>query len=141
MSGLTLRFVIAAVLFIHGIGHFMGVMPALQLVDVKGWSSHSWLLTPLIGQTASRIASAVLFLAALAGFILATLALLDWLVPHDWWRTLSVMSAIVSLVAVVLFWNALVALIPNKVGALGVDIAILVCLLVLHWPTEADIGY
>jgi hypothetical protein len=141
MSGVTLRAIIAAVLFIHGIGHFMGVMPALHMVDVKGWNSHSWLLTPLIGETASRILSAILFLAALVGFIVATLALLDWLVPHDWWRTLAAISAIVSLVTVVLFWNAFVALMPNKVGALAVDIAVLVCLLVLNWPSEADIGY
>jgi hypothetical protein len=138
---MTLRIIIAAVLFIHGIGHFMGIMPALQIVDIKGWNSHSWLLTPLIGETASRILSAILFLAALAGFMLATLALLGWLVPQGWWRTLAVVSAIVSLVAVVLFWNAFVALVPNKVGALGVDIAVLVCLLILNWPSEADIGY
>ena len=34
MSGMTLRIVVAAVLFIHGIGHFMGMMPALQLATV-----------------------------------------------------------------------------------------------------------
>jgi len=54
---------------------------------------------------------------------------------------LAVVSAVVSLVAVALFWNALVALFPNRVGALGVDIAVLVCLLLLNWPTEAEIGY
>jgi hypothetical protein len=27
------------------------------------------------------------------------------------------------------------------VGALGVDIAVLVCLLVLNWPSETAIGY
>jgi hypothetical protein len=141
MSGTTLRFIIAAVLFIHGIGHFMGVMPALRLVDVKGWNSQSWLLTPLIGETASRILSAVLFLVALAGFIASALALLGWIVPHDSWRTLAVVSAVISILTIVLFWNAFVALFPNKVGALGVDIAVLVCLLVLNWPAEADIGF
>ena len=141
MSGVALRIIITAVLFIHGIGHFMGVMPAFQMVEVKGWNSRSWLLTPLIGEMASRILSAILFLVALAGFLLATLALLGWLVPHDWWRTLAIVSAIISLVAVVLFWNAFVLLFPNKVGALGVDIAVLVCLLLLSWPTEAHLGY
>lgn len=141
MSGVTLRAIVAAVLFIHGIGHFMGVMPALQMVDVKGWNSHSWLLTPIIGETASRILSAILFLAALAGFTLAALALLGWLLPHDWWRTLALVFAVLSLFTIVLFWNAFVALVPNKVGALGVDIAVLICLLVLSWPSEVDIGY
>jgi hypothetical protein len=141
MSSITLRIIIAAVLFIHGIGHFMGVMPALRLVDVKGWNSRSWLLTPLIGETASRILSILLFLAALVGFVAAALALVGWLVPHESWRMLAVVSAVISIVTIALFWNAFVSLIPNKVGALGVDIAVLVCLLVLNWPSEADIGY
>jgi hypothetical protein len=141
MSGVTLRIIIAAILFIHGIGHFMGVMPAMRLVEVTGWNSRSWLLTPLIGETASRILSVVLFLAALVGFVAATLALVGWLVPHESWRTLAVVSAVISIVTIALFWNAFVSLIPNKVGALGVDIAVLVCLLALNWPSEADIGY
>jgi hypothetical protein len=141
MSSITLRIIIAAVLFIHGIGHFMGVMPALRLVDVKGWNSRSWLLTPLIGETASRILSILLFLAALVGFVAAALALVGWLVPHESWRMLAVVSAVISIVTIALFWNAFVSLIPNKVGALGVDIAVLVGLLVLNWPSEADIGY
>lgn len=141
MSPTALRIIIAAVLFIHGIGHFMGVMPALQLFNVKGWNSRSWLLTPLIGEAASRILSAVLFMMALVGFLASAMALLGWLVPHDWWRTLAIVSAVISLITVVLFWNAFVSLIPNKVGALGVDVAVLVCLLVLNWPAEADIGF
>jgi hypothetical protein len=141
MSGITLRIIIAVVLFLHGIGHIMGVIPALRPTEVKGWNSRSWLLTPLLGETVSRVLSGVLFIVALAGFVASGLALLGWLVPHEWWRTLAVVSAVVSLVTVVLFWNAFVSLIPNKVGALGVDIAVLVCLLVLNWPSEAALGY
>jgi hypothetical protein len=141
MSGTTLRIVTAVVLFIHGIGHIMGVLPALQLVDVNGWNSRSWLLTPILGEAASRILSIILFLVALVGFVASALALLGWIVPHDWWRTLAVVSAVISVVTIVLFWNAFVSLFPNKVGALGVDIAVLVCLLVLNWPSEAALGY
>ena len=141
MSGVTLRALVAVVLFIHGIGHFMGIMPALQLVKVEGWNSRSWLLTPILGETISRILSIILFLLALIGFIASSLALLGWLVPHDWWRTLAVVTAVISIVTIVLFWNAFVAFFPNKIGALGVDIATLVCLLLVNWPTEAMLGY
>ena len=141
MSGTTLRIIIALVFFVHGVGHAMGIIPALRPADVKGWSSRSWLLTPVVGEAASRIISAILFLAAMLGFLAATLALMGWLVPHDFWRTLAVVSAAISLVAIGLFWNAFVSLIPNKVGAIAVDIAVLVCLLVLNWPSEADIGF
>ena len=141
MTGVTLRALVAVVLFIHGIGHVMGVMPALKLATVEGWNSRSWLLTPILGETISRILSIILFLGALVGFVASALALLGWVVPHDWWRTLAVVSAVISIVTIVLFWNAFVAFFPNKVGALGVDIAVLVCLLVLNWPTEAMLGF
>ncbi len=141
MSVTTLRTIIAAVLFIHGVGHFMGVMPALRLVDVKGWNSHSWLLTPLVGEGVARFISIVLFLAALVGFLATALAVMGWLVPHDPWRPLALVSAVISLVAIVLFWNAFVSFIPNKLGAIVVNVATLVCLLGLDWPTEADLGF
>ena len=141
MSGVTLRALVAVVLFMHGIGHVMGLLPALGLSTVEGWNSRSWLLIPILGETVSRILSIILFLAALVGFVASSLALLGWLVPHDWWRTLAVVSSVISIVTIVLFWNAFVAFFPNKVGALGVDIAVLVCLLMLDWPAEAMLGY
>ncbi|MGD8474979.1 MAG: hypothetical protein PVH95_06445 [Anaerolineae bacterium] len=141
MSGTTLRALVAAVLFIHGIGHATGIIPALQLFEVKNWNSRSWLLTPILGETVSRILSIILFLIALIGFIGSTLALLDWVIPHDWWRMLALVSSVISIVTIVLFWNAFVTFFPNKVGAFGVDIAVLVCLLILNWPTEAALGY
>jgi hypothetical protein len=141
MSGTTLRIIIALVFFVHGVGHFMGIMPALGLSTVKGWSSHSWLLTPLLGDTVARIISVILFGAALVGFLAAALGLMGWLVPHDSWRTLAVASAVISLIALALFWNAFVSLIPNKLGAIAVDVATLVCLLLLNWPSKAAIGF
>jgi hypothetical protein len=149
MSGTALRAVIGFVLAFHGVGHAMGIIAALQLVNVedssadwlKGWSSHSWLLTELLGATASRILCLILYGAALVGFVAAALALMGWLVPHDWWRSLAVLSAVISLVGIALFWDALIMLFPHKIGAIGVNVAVLVGLLVANWPTEADLGY
>jgi hypothetical protein len=149
MSGTVLRAIIAFVFAFHGVGHAMGIIPALGVVNIDGsskgwlknWSSHSWLLTNLLGNTVSRILCVILYGAALIGFLGATLALLGWGIPHDWWRTLAVVSAVISLVALLLFWNALIFLFPHKVGALAVDIATLVCLLVLNWPSEAALGF
>jgi hypothetical protein len=136
-----LRIIIALVFFVHGVGHAMGIMPAVGLATVKGWSSRSWLLTPLLGEAVSRIISIVLFLAALVGFLAAALGLMGWLVPHESWRTLAVVSAVISLVAIALFWNAFVAFFPNKLGSIAVDVATLVCLLGLNWPTEGDLEF
>ena len=149
MSGTVLRAIIALVFAFHGVGHAMGIIPALGIVKAQGssqgwlenWSSHSWLLTNLLGDAVSRILCVILYGAALIGFLGAALALLGWGIPHDWWRTLASVSAIISLVALLLFWNALIFLFPHKVGALAVNLATLVCLLALNWPTEAALGF
>jgi hypothetical protein len=149
MSGTVLRVIIALVFAFHGVGHAMGIIPALGMVNgegssqvwLKNWSSHSWLLTDLLGDTVCRILCVVLYGAALIGFIGAALALLGWGVPHDWWRALASVSAIISLVALLLFWDALIFFFPHKVGALAVNLATLICLLALNWPTEAAFGF
>lgn len=53
MSGTVLRAIIALVFAFHGVGHAMGIIPALGIVSVEGsgqgwlnnWSSRSWLLS------------------------------------------------------------------------------------------------
>ncbi len=142
MPATWLRAVTTFVLLFHGVGHAMGIIPALKLFNpdgaspdwLRGWSSRSWLLTDLLGDTATRVICVILFLAALVGFIGAALGLYGWLVPHELWRTLAVVSSVISLVAIALFWNALIFFFPHKLGYIGVDIAVLVCLLLANWP-------
>lgn len=141
MSPTTLRIVLSLVLFVHGIGHIMAFFPALNISSTESWHHRSWLLTGLIGDAASRVLVVILFGAAFIGFIAAGLGLIDWLVPHDSWRTLALASAVISLVALALFWNAFVAFFPNKIGAIVVNVAVLWGLLIANWPTEAAIGF
>ena len=149
MSAATLRAVIAGVLGFHGIGHLMGAMPGLGLIPVhasspswlRRWSGHSWLLDGLLGEATARVLGVALYLVAFACSAGAALALLGWLVPHASWRALATASALVSLAAVALYWSALILFFPHKVGALSADVAVLVCLLALNWPTETALGY
>ena len=136
MSKLT--WIIAIVFFIHAVGHIMCIMPALGFNASPGWDSTSWLLTDLIGQRATNVVGVVIWLIAIVGFLMAALALLGWGVPHAWWRQLAVVSAVVSLIGIVLFWNAFAAFF-NQAGAITVDLAVLIGLLVLHWPTEQQL--
>ena len=141
MSPIVVRIIIALVLFLHGVGHVMAFFPAFGISSTETWHARSWLLTGFIGDSASKVILVILFGAALLGFVGAAFALMGWLVPHDAWRMLSIVSAAISLVAIVLYWNSFVSLFPNKIGAIAVDIAVFVCLLFLNWPSEADIGY
>jgi hypothetical protein len=150
MSGTTLRTLLTLVLLFHGVAHLVGVIPALGVFNVgqptspdwaKNWSSRSWLLTDLLGDGLARLICIVLYLAATVLTVAAALGMAKWGVPHDSWRTLAVAAAIVSLVAVTLYWNAIMRLFPQKVGCIGVDIAVLVCLLLANWPSETALGY
>lgn len=131
-----IRILIVIVLIAHGIGHVLGVFPALGLASLEGWSLRSWLLTDLIGTTAASWLGVVLWLVGLLGFVGAGLGMLGWIVPQAWWRSLAISAAVLSLLALALYWNAFPSLL-NKVGAIGVDVAVLVGLLWLNWPSEA----
>ena len=59
----------------------------------------------------------------------------NFLLPHDWWRTLAVASSVVSLVLCALFWNGYLIVGPVVV------VGIIVVLGFAHWPAEAVLGY
>lgn len=129
MSTATIRIITGLVLIIHGIGHVMALFPALNITSTDKWHYRSWLLTGLLGDTFSRVLVVALFGAALIGFIASGLGIFGWLVPHSAWQTHAIVSAVISLVALALFWNAFVTLFPNKIGAIVVNIATLWALL------------
>jgi hypothetical protein len=135
------RWAVGIVLLLHGIGHLLGLIPLFKAELVSGWNLRSWLLTDAIGEGAAKGVGAVLFAGGLVVFILAGLAVLGWGVPGGWWMPLAVAGAISSTVALVLFWNAFPFLVPNKVGALAVNIIILGNWAGLwHWPSESMLG-
>jgi hypothetical protein len=149
MSPIALRNLIAIVLFVNGIAHLMGIIPALGLIKasesksaaLRRWSSRSWLLTDLLGDTVARVICVVLFAAVLICSIGAALGLIGWGVPHISWRTLAIISAVISLISVALYWNAFIMFFPHKVAAIGLDIATVALLLIANWPSEAAIGF
>jgi len=127
MSTNTVRILIAGALLIHGVGHILGFwMPA-----------RSWLM-PNAGEPLMRTLSSILWLLAAVGFILSCLGFLGVVVPADWWRPLAVAFALVSLLGLAIFWGTWPAF--NTIGALTMNIAILVTQLWLRWPPADMFG-
>lgn len=126
------RYVIALVLIVHGLGHFGGI-PAYP----KHWSSHSWLLTSLVGDAATRAIGGLLWIVTALLFVAAGLGVFGVVIPQTAWRSLAIVSAVVSLVVMLLFWDVLLG--GPKIGALF-DVVILVALLWAHWPSAALVG-
>ena len=135
-----LRILIGVLFLLHGVIH--GILAVLPNPDAakpvaatffSEWAS-PWLLGRLSGRALQTIAIALAVIAGV-GFFAAGLAVLDFILPHDWWRALAIASSVVSLVLCALFWN--VYLIVGPVVAVG----IIVALGFVHWPTEAALGY
>jgi hypothetical protein len=121
MSTNTIRILIAGALFVHGVGHILGFwMPA-----------RSWLM-PNAGEPVMRTLGSILWVLVAVGFILSCLGFLGVVVPPDWWRPLAIVFALVSLLGLALFWGTWPAF--NAIGALAMNIAVLVTQFWLRWP-------
>ena len=128
MDTQTLRILIAGALFVHGVGHTLGFFKPAR----------SWILS-FLGKPALRIIANILWSLAALGFILSCLAFLGVIVPPDWWRPLAVIFAVVSLIGLILFignWPLF-----NTVGALALNVIILVALLWQQWPPLDMFGW
>jgi hypothetical protein len=122
-----LRFVIAGALFVHGVGHTLGIwMPA-----------RSWLL-PNVGEPSLRIISNILWVLTAVGFLATCLGFLGVGILEDWWRPLAVVFAFISLFGLFIFWGTWPAM--NTVGALAMNAAVLITQLWLRWPPTSLFG-
>lgn len=141
MSPQTIKIIITAVLFLHGLAHGNAF---LALLRQGGGSSpilpvRSWLFPNISMRAAAMLASVFWFLSTI-GFIAAALSFWGILFAGIDWRGLAVFSAIISTLGSVLFsgiWPGA----PNRklsnldtAISLVVNIAVLVVLLGLHWP-------
>jgi hypothetical protein len=141
MSSSTLRTIIVVVLFVHAIGHIQGVLVSLDIFGSETWNTHSWLFDGILGEKGSRTLALVLWVVTVLGFLATAFAFLGIGVPHELWRTLAIAFAVVSIVALVFYWNSFASLFPNKIGSLAVNLAILVGLIFMNWPLESDLGF
>jgi hypothetical protein len=134
MSNELQRLILAVVVGAHGIGHTLFLFSCLG-VPKLGQSTRSWLLTNLIGDGGTRAVGSLLWLIATVAFIAVGIGLYR---QAEWWRTLSVITAILSVVGLVLFWGSPVT--GPAMSALIFNIVVLAALLLLRWPPQSVIG-
>ena len=85
-----------------------------------------------------RIVSSVFWVVSAIGCVAACLAFLGMVIPHKGWRSLALMTAVIFLVGLIPFignWPAF-----NTLGAVGINVGVLVALSRVKWPSETLIG-
>lgn len=128
-----LRILIVLILGAHGIGHSIGVVGGWAQ-SAWGGSSTSWLLSPVLGR-ATGIVEGGLWLLPGIGFVVAAGMLVG---NVELWRPVALASATMSLLVIALFPGQLPA--GSTVGAVAVNAAVLLGLLVLNWPAAEAVG-
>ena len=130
-------------LLVHGLGHG-GALAALAWIRLRPGSNtsdwlaaRSWLIPSLPGDTATTLASA-LWIVSLVGFVIAAMSFWGAVVPASIWPPLAVASACVSIAGIAFFFGTWPMF--NTLAALGVNIAVLVAVLWLHWPPQSVFG-
>jgi len=117
---MLLRWGLAIVLVMHGLGHAMFAMYVWFGTDV-GFTASPWLLpgavmpVSLAGQL-----SAIVWLAAMAGFVVAAFGLVN---QAAWWPRLAVGAAVLSLAVLLLWWNTITP--GSRVWAAFVDVVVI----------------
>jgi hypothetical protein len=129
-----MKTILAIFLILHGLVHgILALVPNPNNPEAgfATFFSRSWLLAGLgLSESAARSIAIILAAIATIGFIAAGLALLDILLPFDWWRTLTIASAVVSLLLLVIFWNLYL------VAGVIIDVALLATLLLTDWTPD-----
>jgi uncharacterized membrane protein YphA (DoxX/SURF4 family) len=117
---LILRIGIGLLLMIHGFAHW-------QITTAWGTktSVSSWML-PSLEPGALQSLGTFLWVAALVTFVATGIVLFIGL---EWWRVAAVVSCLISLLVIGLFWQ------PNMVIGVAVDLGVLVSLLWVQWPS------
>lgn len=133
----TIKILIATVLLLHGLGHLgaLGGILYHHYGHTRGdWlSDQPWLFPALSDSTAKRVAGVFWVLAAI-GFVATAISVWGLLLPAEAWRLLAVASSIVSGVGIMIFLGTWPTF--NTIAALGVNIAVLVTQLWVHWPAQ-----
>lgn len=130
-----LKLILIVVLFAHGIGHVLFLAPAVRLADWAGQTSHSWVLTGLIGDGLTRAVAAAVWLSAIALYLAAVGGLAA---GQEWWRFAAIAGAVVSLAGIIAFWDGIAT--SNAFFALVVNALVLAALILARWPAASEVG-
>jgi hypothetical protein len=134
MSNELWRWVIALVVFAHGVGHIL-FMPILASTLRLSNEGHSWLLTGVLGDVPTRWLASAVAVVALTLFVAAAAGVVGL---AAWWRPAAIAGAVISGALIVVMWDGIPT--SSAIFALAFDGAVLVALLLADWPSRELVG-
>ena len=125
------RILIGVFTILHGLMHLWYVILSQRLVAFQpemGWTGESPLLTGLLEDGTAPLVATVLYVLATLGFVVGGGG---WLAQAGWGRTCLIVSAAVSALTILLFWDGKSQMLVQK-GVIGllIDVVYLVAMLV-----------
>jgi hypothetical protein len=134
-KGATVRFVFGVFFVLHGLVHLLYSGQSRGLFELRPgmtWPEGSWALSRLLGEKATKSVAGIACGVAALGFVAAGVALLF---GQAWWRPAVVGAAAFSSLIFLLAWNGRGQNLADQ-GAIAIliNIAILVAVLMAHWP-------
>jgi hypothetical protein len=130
------RIIFGVFIVLHGLVHLLYFGQSARYFELQPemvWPDGSWAFSRLLGDEATRILASISCVLAAIGFIAGGIGIL---VSQAWWRPVVVGSAAFSAVIIVLFWDGELQMLDDKGGiGLLINLAILVALLILRWPS------
>ncbi|NWF67532.1 MAG: hypothetical protein HXY40_00460 [Chloroflexi bacterium] len=118
------RWAVILILFLHGVGHIMGFFAAWTDIAV-GFNTNSWIFSADV--PIQSVVGKVFGLLWLAALLTYAWALWRLLMQREDWRLAALMASILSLGAILPWWNSLPTL--SALGATFVDLVVLIALL------------
>ena len=136
---MLLRIIVGIFVVLHGLVHLLYFGQSRRLFELQPdmvWPDRSWAFSRLLGQGAARWLAAVSCVVAMVGFVAGGIAILA---GSAWWQPVVVGSAIFSSAIFILCWDATFKKLADQgLIAILINGAVLVALLMFHWP---DFGF
>jgi hypothetical protein len=132
----VLRIGFGVFIVLHGLVHLFYFGQSRRMFELQEgmvWPDGSWVFSKLLGDQVTRSLAGVCCAVAAAGFVIGGVGILA---KQTWWRPAVVISAAFSAVLFMLFWDGKRQMLSEN-GAIGllIDAAILVAVLIFHWPS------
>lgn len=131
-----LKFVFGVFIVLHGLVFLLYSGQSWRLFKLQPgmvWPDGSWAFSKLLGDETTRLVASITYVLAATSFVAGSTGILA---RQAWWHPVVVGSAAFSAVLIFLFWDGGMQKLADKGGiGLLINLAILVALLILRWPS------